>query len=352
MTKPPLSSSPTCREILSRGTPLIDVRAPVEFATGAFPAAVNLPLLLDDERKRVGTTYRQSGKQAAIILGHDLVKGDTKRERVHAWLEFARQNENALVCCARGGLRSQISAEWLAEAGRPTERVHGGFKALRNEALAVLEDAAQTRDWLVLGGKTGCGKTVLLSDVAEHLDFEGAANHRGSSFGGLATPQPSQVSFENQLAVDLLSHRDTRLVVEDEGRNLGKLAIPEPMVARMRKAPVVVVEVPFAQRVANIEREYVVEALDAGESADELCARYQAALLRLRKRLGDERWRQQRDLMDRGFASGDHDVHRQWIGGLLNHYYDPMYDYQLDNKRERVEFSGTVDQVRDYLRTR
>ena len=64
--------------IVLSGTPLLDVRAPVEFQQGAFPYAVNLPLMNDAERHAVGIEYKSAGPDAAIKLGHQLVKGPTK----------------------------------------------------------------------------------------------------------------------------------------------------------------------------------------------------------------------------------------------------------------------------------
>ncbi|MWU82561.1 tRNA 2-selenouridine(34) synthase MnmH, partial [Escherichia coli] len=53
------------RAILASDTPLIDVRAPIEFVQGAMPAALNLPLMNDDERAAVGTCYKRQGPDAA-----------------------------------------------------------------------------------------------------------------------------------------------------------------------------------------------------------------------------------------------------------------------------------------------
>ena len=82
MTLPTL---PASLELVARNTPLIDVRAPVEFAQGSLPGAVNLPLMDDEERRQVGIAYKQQGQQAAIALGERLVSGAVKQSRVLAW---------------------------------------------------------------------------------------------------------------------------------------------------------------------------------------------------------------------------------------------------------------------------
>ncbi|PTT62477.1 tRNA 2-selenouridine(34) synthase MnmH, partial [Pseudomonas sp. HMWF007] len=120
------------RDIFLNDRPLMDARAPVEFHKGAFPGVINLPLMNDIERQRIGTCYKQHGQQAAIELGHQLVSGTVKAERIQAWADFARAHPDGLIYCFRGGLRSQITQQWLHdEAGIDYPRVGGGYKAMR-----------------------------------------------------------------------------------------------------------------------------------------------------------------------------------------------------------------------------
>ena len=110
---------------------MIDVRAPIEFASGALPSAVNLPLMSNEERHRVGICYKEQGQAAAIKLGHSLVTGALKDQRIDAWRAFMAENPSAVLYCARGVLRSQLSQDWLADAGIICPKVEGGFKSLR-----------------------------------------------------------------------------------------------------------------------------------------------------------------------------------------------------------------------------
>ena len=136
--------------------PLLDVRASGEFAKGHMPHSCNLPILTDEERHQVGKTYKHEGAERAIQLGHALVSGDVKDARVAGWLEFVETHEQAMVMCWRGGQRSAIAQSWIAQAGRDVDRVPGGFKALRQLALLLLQSAEHdTREWLVVGGRTG-----------------------------------------------------------------------------------------------------------------------------------------------------------------------------------------------------
>ncbi len=193
------------RDIFLRDRPMMDTRAPIEFTKGAFPGAINLPLMTDDERQRVGTCYKLQGQQAAIVLGHELVSGAIKADRIEQWARFAQANPEGYLYCFRGGLRSQIVQQWLkTEAGIDYPRVGGGYKAMRTFLVETIEDSAKQCDFVLLGGMTGTGKTDVLGQLPNALDLEGFANHRGSSFGKRATAQPSNIDFENRLAVDVL----------------------------------------------------------------------------------------------------------------------------------------------------
>jgi tRNA 2-selenouridine synthase len=330
--------------ILRDGTPIIDVRSAGEFAKGSFDQATNLPLLDDDERHQVGLTYREHGQQAAIAKGNELVSGQRKAERIRAWAELARAHPDAVICCWRGGLRSRTVAEWLAASGTDLEVIEGGFKALRRLVLDTLEHP-DDKDFVILGGRTGARKTELIGELDWSFDLEAAANHRGSSFGAQREPQPSQVTFENRLAVGYL-RAGRRILLEDEARNIGSVTIPEPWVDKMRAAPLVVLEVEVGERAEAIARDYVRVPLDQGVPEAELIDTLAAALLRLRKRLGDQRWRAIDTSLRRAFETGEHQT---WIEPVLEHYYDPMYEYQIERFEQRIVFRGNRAAVTTYL---
>lgn len=354
------------RALFLEDVPLMDARAPVEFQRGAFPNAVNRPLMNDLERQKVGTCYKQHGQQAAIELGHKLVSGAVKEARVAGWVAFAQANPNGYLYCFRGGLRSQITQQWLAEAGIQYPRVVGGYKAMRSFLIETTDAALRECDFVVVGGMTGTGKTEVLAQLSNAIDLEGHANHRGSSFGKHATPQPGQIDFENRLAIDLLKKRaagQQAFVLEDEGRMIGSCSLPLPLHQGLQRFPLIWLEDRFENRVERILQDYVVKlgaeftALHGAEAGFPTFAeRLRQSLANITKRLGGERYQRLAALLDAALAeqarSASVELHRAWIEGLLGEYYDPMYAYQRQSKAERIEFAGDQQAVVEYLRQR
>ena len=345
-------------------SPLMDVRAPVEFAKGSFPCAENAPLMNDEERHRVGICYKEKGQDEAIKLGHQLVSGDIKAQRIEAWNRFIARHPEGYLFCFRGGLRSRLTQQWIKDSGIDYPLVKGGYKALRRFLIDSLDQLIANGDYRILSGRTGTGKTRVLLDLPNPVDLEGLANHRGSSFGRQVTPQPSQIDFENRVAVAMLkAHHLTGglIYLEDESRLIGRCALPEFLRARMAESPLMILEQPMEERVAIIRADYVEAMLQDyisrdGEEAGWLNFRdyLLSALDRIRRRLGGERYQQLRDLMtqalDQQQATGTLDRHHAWIETLLNDYYDPMYDYQLSQKQGRILVRGNPETIRDYAR--
>lgn len=354
------------RDIFLNDRPMMDARAPVEFSKGAFPGVVNLPLMNDNERERIGTCYKQQGQEAAIALGHQLVSGEIKAQRIQAWAEFAQTHPDGVLYCFRGGLRSQIVQQWLKdEAGIDYPRVGGGYKAMRTFLLETTDQAVSQCDFVLLGGMTGTGKTEVLAQLDNGLDLEGHANHRGSSFGKRATGQPSNIDFENRLAVDMLKKRARgieQFVVEDESRMVGSCALPLPLYQGMQHFPMVWLEDSLQGRVERILRDYVVDlcaefiAVHGDEGFALFSERLLGSLNNISKRLGGERHGRLWGVMEAALAeqarSGAVDLHRGWIEGLLSEYYDPMYAFQREKKGARIEFAGEQAAVLAYLRER
>ncbi|HEY6131635.1 MAG TPA: tRNA 2-selenouridine(34) synthase MnmH, partial [Halioglobus sp.] len=269
------------------------------------------------------------------------------------WVAFARQHPQGYLYCFRGGLRSQIVQQWLREEGIDYPRITGGYKAMRRFLLEELERSLASASLVLISGKTGTGKTRVISRLARAVDLEGLANHRGSSFGQLPTPQPSQISFENGVSIALLrllAQGAGQIFLEDEGRLIGCLALPESLREKMQAAPMLMVEQSLDERIDVIIEDYVVDLgrryLELhGEDGPRLhCEKLQADLLAIRNRLIRVRYQEVSDIMAAAFArqwrQGDLSAHRQWIALLLEKYYDPMYEYQLSKRTGTTLFSG------------
>ncbi len=346
--------------------PLLDVRAPVEYAKGSFPGAENAPLMNDEERHRIGICYKEKGQDQAIELGHQLVAGDIKAQRIEAWKRFATRHPEGYLFCFRGGLRSRLTQQWIKDSGIDYPLIKGGYKALRRFLIDSLDQLIESQEFIVLSGRTGTGKTRVLLDLPNPVDLEGLANHRGSSFGRQVTPQPSQIDFENRLAIAMLkAHHQIGgpVYLEDESRLVGRCALPDRLRARMAASPLLVLEQTMEERIAIIRADYVESMLADyiardGEEAGWLNFRdyLLSALERIRKRLGGERYQRLRHQMEQALdqqqSHGQLDGHHGWIESLLSDYYDPMYDYQLSHKQGRILIKGNPDSLREFARSR
>lgn len=353
-------------QLLLTQTPLIDVRAPVEFAQGAFPGAVNLPLMNDQERQAVGIEYKQAGQDAAIALGHELVSGAIREQRIAKWLAFVDQHPESVIYCFRGGLRSQVAQQWIEQAGFARPRVAGGYKAMRQYLLGNLTECVDASTLTVVGGLTGSGKTDVIQALTHKIDLESLAQHRGSSFGGRAQRQPSQIDFENRLSIELLRLKHagaSELAIEDESHLIGRCAVPLDLRHKTQQSALVWVTAPVPERVQRIQRDYIeslaqdyVQTFGVDQGLERYQAHLKKSLFNLRKRLGLARYDQLKaeleHALERQLAVGEFDWHRTWIEALLTGYYDPMYEYQRQQKQSAVEFEGTVTEVIDFLRSR
>ena len=188
------------KEFLRSDVTLLDVRSPGEFAKGAFPNSINIPLLDDDQRKQVGTCYKSMGRQAAIDLGNALIGPEVKASRIKKWVNVLDRHPNTYLYCWRGGLRSSTVQQWLSAAGQDVELVPGGFKALRAGCLDYFTNLPEHQEILIIAGRTGSGKTPFINQFSNSVDLEALANHRGSAFGRQSSEQPVTINFEHALA--------------------------------------------------------------------------------------------------------------------------------------------------------
>jgi tRNA 2-selenouridine synthase len=271
----------TIEDFLKRTDPLpiVDVRAPAEFTHGHIPGAHNIPLFSDEERARVGTTYKQQGREAAILLGFDFT-GSKWSGFIRQALELAPQKK-LLLHCWRGGMRSSAMAWALDLYGFEVSLLQGGYKHYRRWVARHWE---QPYDFRVIGGNTGSGKTEILHQLKtcgeQTVDLEALARHQGSTYGSLnRLVQPTQEQFENDLAHTLSGYDSAKPIwIEDESQNIGSRTLPKPFWLQITKAFHFDLQVPLEQRIAALVKEY--GSLDKDFLID--------STERIRKRLGFE----------------------------------------------------------------
>ena len=294
---------------------IIDVRSPGEFAEDHIPGAVNLPVLDNDERAVVGTTYVQESRFLARRMGAALVAKNIGRHLDGALADMG-PNFRPLVYCWRGGQRSNSMALVLAQVGWRTLVLQGGYKTYRRAVQQRLYDAELGLRFVLLDGGTGTGKTAILNRVramsGQVIDLEAIAQHRGSLFGAIAgTPQPSQKWFESCLA-DQLERMDPKrpVLVEAESNKIGQRTLPPSMWKAMEAAPRIQLTAPLDVRSA-----YLVGAYPEVIADRDLL---EAVLSRLEVYPGRKQLANWRSLADAGEF---HELVKQ----VVERHYDPSY---------------------------
>lgn len=310
-------------ELLTSTHPLLDVRSPGEYAHGHIPGAISFPLFSDEERARIGTLYKQTGRDEAFEEGLRVVG-----PKMAGFVQDARDlGASAMnIYCWRGGMRSNSMAWLLEQAGFEVSVLDGGYKRYRGHLMSFFESPLDLR---ILTGLTGSGKTAVLHALqdqgAQVIDLEGIANHKGSSFGNVLTAgQPTTEQFQNDLFEAFMGldiHRP--IWVEDESIAIGGVYLPQPLFARMRTSPHVLLEVDDDQRLDLLVEDY-------GQLAP---ARLKEATANISKKLGLENMR------DAHAAIDDGDLRR--AASIILRYYDRMYRKSIGKKTDRIE--ATVD---------
>ena len=306
---------------------LIDVRSPSEYYKGHMPNSINIPLFDNDERSIIGTIYKKQGREKAVIEGLKFLEKkmelllDNLFMNIDSHKIIPEKNNNELsirIYCSRGGMRSQ-SIAWLLEKYKfNTITLKGGYKTYRRW---ILDSFSKKWNIVIIGGKTGTGKTRLLSLLEKHkyqtIDLEGFACHRGSTFGGLGMKeQPSNEQFENKIAEKLNSFITiTNVFVEAESSNIGKCKIPHEFFNQMKAS----------RRIEIIRSE--------SNRLDELIDTYsvfnkkelQESVLRIKKRLGPQRTKIALESIK--------DEKWDLVCKSVLEYYDRCYEYEKVGKK-------------------
>jgi tRNA 2-selenouridine synthase len=221
-----------------------------------------------------------------------------------------------LVYCWRGGQRSGSLATVLAAVGWQVDVLEGGYREYRRRVVADLATAGTDLDLRIVCGTTGSGKSRLLVALGEAgaqvLDLEALARHRGSVLGALpGQAQPTQKAFETALWSALRGFdRGRPVFVESESRTIGRLRLPEALLAHMRASPCLRIEMPVAARVALLCEDYAHFVAD------------RAALV---ERLRSLREARGAAVVDRWVTLAESGRVDELVEALLVQHYDPIY---------------------------
>lgn len=240
---------------------VIDARSPAEFAIDHIPGAINCPVLDDEERRIVGTLYKQKGAFEAKRVGGAMVAANLA---THLRQSFSEQPAGwkPLIYCWRGGMRSGSMTTWLRLVGWDAQQLSGGYKSWRRHVIQLIETRAPQLRLVIIGGATGSAKTRVLQALAargeQTLDLEGIARHKGSLLGALPDEdQPSQTAFETGLGAALERFDTARPVyVEAESRRIGRISLPTPLLMHMRQSACVEIVADIDTRVEYLLRDY------------------------------------------------------------------------------------------------
>ena len=300
--------------VKSKDNLIVDVRSPAEFEHAHIPGAVNFYLFDNDERKEIGTLYKQHGREKAMMRGLELYGNNMKRI-----VEQVQQSghKKLFVHCWRGGMRSGVVSWMLSLFGHHVSVLQGGYKMYRR---FVLDSFQQQYSFVIVGGKTGSAKTKVIHQLQSQdeavIDLEGLANHRGSAFGAIGLPAPpTQEQFENNLAKQLLQLQSKKIFLEDESQRIGWVNIPNNIWLQMRDSKVLYLDIPFEERLKYLVSTYGLFPVEELKAASE----------RIRKRLGGL------DLKNTLQYLNDGNFIEAFR--ILLKYYDKVYQHATDNRK-------------------
>jgi len=327
----------------------VDVRSESEFKETSIPGSVNLPILNDEERARVGTVYRQESPSSARLLALELISPKLSM-LIGQINEWSCKKNSVVLYCWRGGMRSRSLGTVCELMGVPVYRLVGGYKSYRQLVREYLWEKPLDREVVVLHGLTGVGKTEVLENLAKRglavIDLEALASNRGSVFGGIGLPPgPSQKMFESLLTEKLWAFSGCPYVLlECESRRIGSNSLPTPFIEGMQSGRHLLLYDTIENRVQRLVREYTNLGSADLDSLSQ-------ALNALKGRLGGVKTAELLELLyQRNFT----EVTRE----LLINYYDPLYKYpsgpslEYDLSLNMGDVRKAADQIEDFIKNR
>lgn len=312
----------------AKNSVIIDTRSPCEYELDHMPGAINIPILEDEERKIVGTLYKQNPEEA-IALGHDYY--NKKLPELSARLNEVGEGKKVIISCFRGGMRSTTVVELALKLGLDAVQLEKGYKNYRAYIREYLENYIPPFKFVVLQGLAGCGKTALLKEIdnmsgeVPTLDLEGLAQHRSSVFGAIGLKPRTQKSFETLLYVKLQSLAHEKLVfVEGESHKVGPVFIPNKLFRAMKKGYVVKINSSINTRVKQIVSDYFTHGEDE----------------KIKEIIGTLRQHLTRESFTNIMTAMDEKDYETVSRTLLEEYYDVRYKFIVETMEYEYEVSN------------
>lgn len=303
-------------------TIFIDVRTEAEFNEDHILDAFHMPLFSDNEHKDIGTIYKMQGKHEAIQKGFDYVKDKLKHMYMEV-LSLANEYENIVIYCARGGMRSGSLANMIATLGVNVYQLEGGYKAYRNFVLDYFKTVMDTKEFIVLHGLTGVGKTDMLLMLEEKgidiIDLEGIAKNSGSTFGFIMFNEkpPTQKKFETNIFEKLYFSKSNYIFIESESKRVGHVNVPNEIYEGIiRDGYHILLECSIKSRVDRLCRDYIYTENKNFEALIQCINKF-------RKRLGNAKVDYYIELFNEG-------KYEQLVEHYLVEYYDALYGHSVD----------------------
>lgn len=310
----------------------VDVRTESEHKEDNILDAINIPLFTDEEHKEIGTIYKTKGKEEAVQRGFDFVS--YKLKDIYLQIKNLEEKyENIIIYCARGGMRSTSVASMLSSVGLNIFKVEGGYKSYRNFVINYLNNIMNTKNFIVVHGLTGAGKTDLLNLLEErqidNIDLEGIAKNSGSTFGFITFDKkpPSQKQFESKIFEKIFFSNTDYIFIESESKRVGHVLIPDNIYeAIIRDGYHLLIESSLENRVKRLCRDYVYNRDEENLEVLKNC------ILKFKKRLGNEKVNEYISLLE-------NKQFEELVEKYLVEYYDPLYNHSV----QKYKYNKIID---------
>ncbi len=321
----------------------IDVRTFEEYFEDHIPDAINIPLLDEEERKKIGIIYKTQGGHIARRRGVDIITPKLQK-LIDLMIEETKNYENIIFYCSRGGLRSYSMASFFSMvADKNIYTIERGYKGFRNYILNFFDNLENSISgkFLVVDGLTGCGKTLILKRLKEDgfpvIDLEDLATHRGSAFGKLGIKSDTnQKKFESSLWYELISLKNEKLIiVEGESKKIGRINLPEGFYRLMNNSPHVWLETTMDLRIEILYNDYLSNKPSDNEIKD--------AILRIKEFCSKKAVEKMLNLLQKK-------KYKELIEELIENYYDKLYHkkrLKFDEFYKRIFYENLDNGVKE-----